>query len=308
MPRRTRPPAAPDAGAPPAISDAEFTELAALLREHAGFHLTPGKKPLLAARLVERMRALGLTSYSEYHRLAIEKGSAEVGRMIDAVITNETRFFRDAEQLVHIEDHLIPAWLAEPPRRIRVWSAGCSSGEEPFSVAMLLLSRLPVERGYSIEVLGTDISSTALDKARAARWPASRMTEVPEAYRRRFFVTDPRTGESGPTPELRNVVRFLRLNLWDWHYPVTGKFDLILCRNVLIYLDVDARADVARRLVERLSPKGALVLGMSESLAAVRDRSLHPQGAEQQLAPELPPLRVVGPAVYMFGKARKKKF
>lgn len=295
------------------ISDDEFAQITALLRERTGIFLPPGKKPLLAARLLDRMRALGLTSYADYHRRVLADGTGELSRMTDAICTNETRFFRDPEQLEHIASALVPAWIAEAaaasaPRRIRVWSAGCSSGEEPFSVAMLLLSKLPPDRGFSVEVLATDLSTVALEKARAARWPASRLADVPEAYRARYFVTDPHTGEVQPAPEVRNVVRFLRLNLCDWYYPVTGKFDVILCRNVLIYFDAETRATVARRLVERLSPKGALILGMSESLLAIRDKGLRAHGAEQELAPGLPPVHMVGPAVYMFAKPKKKKF
>jgi chemotaxis protein methyltransferase CheR len=309
-----------------AISDTEFVQLTALLRERTGVFIPPGKKPLLAARLLDRMRALGLSSYADYHRRVLADGSGELSRMIDALCTNETRFFRDAEQLDHIEESLIPgltmglrvatsapsapnpAWHEGQARRVRVWSAGCSSGEEPFSVAMLLLAKLPSERAASIEVLGTDISNVALERARHGRWPASRMAEIPEAYRQRFFVVDPATGDHVPSRELRSVVRFKKLNLWDWRYPVTGKFDLILCRNVLIYFDADGRAAVARRLVERLLPGGALVLGMSDSLLGIRDRGLRTEGAEQEVVPGLPLLKMVGPAVYMFAKPRKKTF
>jgi chemotaxis protein methyltransferase CheR len=330
MTRRTKPASAESVLG--AISDADFIKLTALLRERTGVYLPPGKKPLLAARLLDRMQALGLTSYSDYHqRVLADGGSGELSRMIDAVCTNETRFFRDAEQLDYIESALIPTWITEPapgdqPRRIRIWSAGCSSGEEAFSVAMLLLAKLPPERAagldgaasgarprrathaLSVEVLGTDISTVALERARTARWPASRMAEVPEAYRQRFFVVDPKTGDHEPSRELRKVVRFQRQNLCEWYYPATGKFDLILSRNVLIYFDAETRAKVARRLVERLVPKGALVLGMSDSLLAVRDKGLRTVGAEQEIAPGLPLLAMVGPAVYTFATLRPKKF
>lgn len=306
------PPASPESVLA-TISDADFAQLTSLLRERTGIFLPPGKKPLLAARLLDRMRALGLTSYADYHRRVLADGTGELSRMTDALCTNETRFFRDAEQLDHIEKHLLPGWVGEPGpgdvvRRLRVWSAGCSSGEEAFSVAMVILAKLPPDRGITVEVLGTDISNVALDRARTARWPASRMTEIPDAHRERFLVKDARTGEYEPSRELRNVVRFQRLNLWDWYYPVTGKFDLILCRNVLIYFDADTRATVARRLAERLLPRGALVLGMSESLLAIRDRGLRAEGAEQELAPGLPPVVMVGPAVYAFAKPKKKGF
>lgn len=292
------------------ISDTEFGELTKLIRERTGIFLPPGKKALLAARLLDRIHALGLRSFAEYHKCLLEEGSPELSRMIDAVATNETRFFRDVEQLEYIEEHLLPGFVAarsasETPRRIRVWSAGCSTGEEPYSVAMMLLSRLLPDR---VEIWGTDISTTALDRARAARFPEARLAEVPETFRRRFFVRDPKSGEYDLTATIRSAVHFQRLNLCDWPYPVTGKFDLILCRNVLFYFDAETRAKVARHLAERLSSKGALVLGMAESLLAIRDKALGMEGAEQKLSPGLPPLKMVGPAVYTFAKPSRKKF
>ncbi|MEZ4308101.1 MAG: CheR family methyltransferase [Polyangiaceae bacterium] len=291
------------------ISDEEFALLTALLRERTGISLSPGKKPLLAARLLDRMKALGLRSFADYHRRVLADGSGELSRMTDALCTHETRFFRDAEQLDHIEKSVLPAWLARAEqsggaKRLRVWSAGCSTGEEPLTIAMLLLSKVPVERGIAIEVLGTDISNTAIERARAARFPEHRMAEIPEEHRRRFFNIDPETGEHTPSRELRSVVRFHRLNLCDWYYPVTGKFDLLLCRNVLIYLDPEMRRAAARRMVERLAPKGVLFLGMTESLLALRDPSAPRKGVAEEVAAGLPPVAAVGPAAYAFHKPR----
>ncbi len=282
-----------------AISDSDFVELSALIRERTGISIPPGKKPLLAARLSERIRSLGIASYSDYHRRVLTSGNGELSRMTDAICTNETRFFRDDEQFDFLEKTVLPAWLAAAKgttRRLRIWSAGCSTGEEAFSIAMLLLAKIPPESGLSVEVLATDISSAALDRARAARWPAHRMAEIPESYRHRFFELDAATGEYQPSRDLRSVVRFQRLNLCDWYTPVTGRFDLVLCRNVLIYFDTETRAAVTRRLVERLAPEGLLLLGMAESLLAVRDGSLSPTGHPRETGVQ--PLRAVGPAIY----------
>ncbi len=246
--------------------------------------------------------------------------------MTDAVCTNETRFFRDAEQLDFLERTLIPGWLARSARlplsmgpqaapnpgvqstpasgagasgvgrRLRLWSAGCSTGEEAYSIAMVLLAHIPAESGLTIEVLATDISGAALERARTSRWPAHRVQEIPEHHRQRFFEVDAATGDYQPSRELRNVVRFQRLNLCDWYYPVTGKFDVVFCRNVLIYFDTDTRAAVTRRLVERLGAEGHLFLGMAESLLAVRDGSLSPLGRSHVTGVQ--PLRAVGPAIY----------
>lgn len=290
------------------LSDSDFARLTSLIRERTGIFIPPGKKPLLAARLSDRMRALGLASYADYLKHASGDVHGELSRMTDAVCTNETRFFRDAEQFSYIENAVVPGWLnatQKAPRRIRVWSAGCSTGEEAFSIAMLLLDKLPADKGFAIEVLASDISTTALDKARAAHWPAQRMQDVPEAYRQRFFERNAQTGDYEVSPELRNVVRFQKLNLWDWHYPVTGRFDLIFCRNVLIYFDADTRADVTHRLIERMAPEGLLLIGMAESLLSVRDVSLSPPGAGT--AQGATTLRPVGPAIYARGQAPRRK-
>lgn len=296
MPSRTDLPGVFPDSPSPTLSDTDFAHLTALIQDRTGIYLHPGKKPLLAARLLERMRALGLTSYADYVRHVLASGPAELSRMTDAVCTNETRFFRDAEQLTFIEKALLPSWLlqaarARQERRIRVWSAGCSTGEEAFSIAMLLLSKLPSDL-FSIEVWGTDISGVALERARAARWPAPRMREIPETYRQRYFEEDSHTGEYGPSTDLRSVVRFQRLNLLDV-LPPTGRFDLIFCRNVLIYFDTDTRAAVIRKLAERLGPKGLLLLGMAESPLAARD-------------PALLALHSVGPAVYARGNPESR--
>jgi chemotaxis protein methyltransferase CheR len=284
------------------ISDNDFHQLTSLIRERIGIHIPPGKKTLLAARLSERMRTLGLSSYADYHRHVLSDPAGELSRMTDAICTNETRFFRDSEQFSYIESAAIPAWIKGAPRRIRVWSAGCSTGEEAFSIAMLLLSKVPVERGFAIEVLGTDISGAALEKARAARWPSHRVQDVPDALRQRYLTSVPDSTELEASRELRNVVRFQKQNLWDWYYPVTGRFDLVFCRNVLIYFDADTRAGVVRRLVERLTPNGLLLLGMSESLLAVPAGGL---GLEERAQPHTAtPLRAVGPAIY----ARDKRY
>ncbi|MBK8251850.1 MAG: protein-glutamate O-methyltransferase CheR [Polyangiaceae bacterium] len=301
-----------------AISDADFGLLTELLRARTGIDLSHSKKPLLAARLFERMAALNITSFGDYYSRVLSDPAGELTRMTDAVCTNETRFFRDEEQSKFLVEKWFPSWFAKvqeegkpvgrtaekpaAPKRLRVWSAGCSTGQEAFTIAMLLLIQISPERNFALEVLGSDLSNVAIEKARAARFDAASMLEIPKPYRSRFFTTDPKTGDHVPKPELRNVVRFHRFNLFDWYYPVTGKFDLILCRNVLIYFNAETRAKVARKLAERLSPNGALVLGMTESLLATRDRKSLSRGSPQELWPGLPPVEVVGPATYAFAR------
>ena len=196
------------------------------------------KKALLTGRLSRRLRELGLTSFGEYLR-RVEADERERVRMLDLITTNETRFFRESKQFGLLESDVLPRWAAEGvegkrPRRIRAWSAGCSTGEEPYSLAMLLLSHF--RRDWDMEILATDLSTRVLERARTAVWPLSRSQEIPPAFLRAFMLrgTGPEDGKMKAGPEVRALVRFEHLNLNDASYRVPGPFDLILCRNVLI--------------------------------------------------------------------------
>src|SRR5688572_7467187 len=140
------------------VTDKEFALFQALIHQDAGIFLSPAKKALLVGRLSQRLRELSLTSFGAYYRRIVEGDSAERARMLDCICTNETRFFREPGHFDFLERQVFPNWAERNPRRIRVWSAGCSTGEEPYSLAMTLLHNLPSSRGWDIEVLGTDLS------------------------------------------------------------------------------------------------------------------------------------------------------
>lgn len=262
------------------ISDQEFTLFQELIERLTGIHLPEAKRPLLVGRLARRLRELGIESFEAYHG-RVMKDDVERIRMMDALTTNETRFFRGPKQFEFLERQVLPAWRAAGgARRIRAWSAACSTGEEPFSIAMMLRFQLP---DWEIEVLATDLSTRALEKARAALWPIETCRDIPERYLKAFMLrgTGERRGYMKAGPELRNVVRFARLNLNDAHYPVDGPFDLIFCRNVLIYFGSRVRAAVVDKLISHLGPHGCLLLGHAETLHGLTDR-----------------LSTVGPTVY----------
>jgi len=190
--------------------------------------------------------------------------------MFDAISTNETHFFREPNQFAFLEEKVIPSWR-EPSflkRRIRVWSAGCSTGEEPYSIAMTLLANLPAETGFSFEILATDISTRVLERAREAVWPIAKAHEIPFAHRRAFMLKGegPETGKMMARRALRDLVRFERLNFQDERWAITGTFDLIFCRNALIYFDAPGRNRVVDKLLDRLTPDGYFFMGHSESL------------------------------------------
>ena len=262
------------------IGDQEFDLFQKLIYRSAGIRLSAAKKTLLEARLAKRIRELGLDSFSAYYDyLARDGRSAELGELLDRIATNETHFFREPLQFEFLEETLFRQWQAETAcgarsKHLRVWSAGCATGEEPFSVAMTLLDHFPARAGWRIEIFATDLSSRALRAARAAVWPIAKAKEIPPGYLKRFMLrgTGSQQGNMKAGPEVLGVARFEQLNLHDEAYPPIGSFDLILCRNVLIYFDAASRAGVIERLLDHLAPTGYLFVGHAESLAAMSER------------------------------------
>ncbi|HEU4888589.1 MAG TPA: protein-glutamate O-methyltransferase CheR [Thermoanaerobaculia bacterium] len=250
------------------MSDREFRVFRELIYRESGIHLPEHKRELLKARLSRRIRTLGMLRFGQYLEM-IERDAQERVEMLDRLVTNETRFFREPKQFEFLETEVIPRWKAEAenrsrPRRVRVWSAGCSTGQEPYSIAMTLLAHL---EGWDLEVLATDISGRALRQAIAGMWPIEKAAEIPEHYLKSFMLRGVRSqaGCISATGAIRALIRFQRINLHE-ELPELGSFDLIFCRNVLIYFDVASRTQAVTRILSRLCTSGYLFLGHSESL------------------------------------------
>jgi chemotaxis protein methyltransferase CheR len=265
------------------INTREFRLFQSLVQAEAGIFLSDQKRALLVGRLAPRMRALQLTSYEAYHD-HLSRDREELVRMLDAICTNETHFVREPKQFTFLENDVLPVWRAEAAagertRQLRIWSAACSTGEEPYSIAMLLSAQLP---DWSIEILASDLSMKVLERATSAIWPIERAEQIPVQYRKAFMLrgSGSQEGKMAARPELSSLIRFARINLSHESYPVVGRFDLIFCRNVLIYFDAPSKRRVIDRLLDRLDPRGYFFLGHSESLSNV-DR-----------------VRAVGPTVY----------
>lgn len=266
--------------APQAISDKEFRLFQQLIYDVAGIHLGPGKKALLTGRLTRRMRELGLVRFHDYFaRVQADAEGHELTVLLNAITTNETSFFREPRQFEYLENTICPAWelAAEEGRRgrhLRIWSAACSSGEEPYSLAMSLLARFPPESGWSMDILATDISTGVLARAEAGVWPLARAGAIPPQLLKRFMLrgTGGQEGRMKAGQEVRAPLRFARLNLNEPHYPLSRGFDAIFCRNVLIYFDQESRGRVINRLLDLLTPDGYLFLGHAESLSGVNNR------------------------------------
>jgi chemotaxis protein methyltransferase CheR len=263
----------------PRLSDAEFHLFQKLVYQEAGIWLSDAKKSLVAGRLSKRVRELGLKSFKLYYTKIVEGDEAERVRMLDCISTNQTHFFREPQHFEFLDQVIFPSWIAKAqavnmPKTLRIWCAGCSSGEEPYSIAMALVAHSPEFANWKISIVATDISTRVLKKAKAAVWPIEKAAEIPPEYLKRFMLrgVGQRAGEMTVASELRSMVTFARLNLNDPPYIVPGPFDLILCRNVLIYFDQDSKQRVVNGLLERLAPEGFLFAGHSENLTLITDR------------------------------------
>ena len=262
----------------PELTKEEFQLFQGLVENESGIHLGAKNRAMLVSRLWKRLRALELKSFSAYYRLA-RANPAEMVRMLDCICTNETHFFREPAAFDCLRRHVFPEWIAAADsnrrsRTLRAWSAACSSGEEPYSLAMMLLTAFPEDVGWKTEVLGTDLSTKVLARASKGIWSSSKLSGVPVEYQRQFLLKGfgPDHGKIKATDQLRKGVRFQRLNLVQHEYEVFGPFDLIFCRNVIIYFEWETKLKVIDRLGRYLAPNGYLFLGHAESLHGMTDR------------------------------------
>jgi chemotaxis protein methyltransferase CheR len=262
----------PDPGGHPALSDVDFSLYQALIERETGIFLAPVKKAFLVGRLERRVRELLLPSFRAYLDLC-QRDVRERTRLIDTIATNETEFFRQPDQWRFLREEIFPSWRAQAQagrraRRARIWSAACATGEEPWSLAMALLEAFP--SGWDVRVLATDLSTRALDRAERGTYPPDRAAQIPPGLLQAYMLDASDEGGEGAFkagPEIRALVEYARVNLVGGGWP-RGPFDLVFCRNVLIYFEPDTRARVVDRLLDLLLPDGYLFLGHAEALGA----------------------------------------
>jgi chemotaxis protein methyltransferase CheR len=250
-------------GGSPTLSDAEFELFRQYFAQHIGIHLPLAKKPLLFGRFAKRLAALGLDSYREYHQLLqSSEGVDERERAIDLITTHETYFFRETKHFDFLQTSILPELATASD--VRVWSAASSSGEEAYTLAMVL-DRYRSPKPWS--VIGTDISLPVLESARRGLFPLTRGELIPEDYLKRYCRkgTGQYEGFFLIERELRERVQFLPGNLTQ-RQPELGKFKLIVLRNVLIYFDAPGKLQILHNVLEQLEPGGWLMLGHSELL------------------------------------------
>jgi chemotaxis protein methyltransferase CheR len=250
------------------ISPSQFNKISGLVYRASGIDLRAGKQELVKSRLARRLQALGVKDFEQYlGYIERDQSGQELMNMVESLTTNKTCFFREPAHFDYLRQQILPRLNAAP--RIRIWSAGCSSGEEAYSIAMLLRETLRDIDRRDVRILATDLSTEMLARAREGLYQAETLGEMPAALLRKHFTRE--EGQPAPAyrinPDLKAMVRLARLNLME-AWPMKGAFDLIFCRNVMIYFDKPTQQALVGRFWKLLSPGGHLFVGHAESLIA----------------------------------------
>ncbi len=267
------------------LDAATFQRFRDLIYRQSGIALQENKEALVAARVAKRMRRLNMTSFDAYLQYVTrDESGEEMVHLLDAISTNVTSFFRESAHFDLLTD-LIGQWLGQGRNRLRVWSAACSSGEEPYTIAMTL-DRAIGNQAVDWKILATDISTRVLQRAQEGIYDHERVSRIPPEFRQRYFATvgEGRDRQWQVVPELRERVVFRRINLSTPPFPLKGGLDAVFCRNVMIYFDQPTRSRLVNEIHRVLRPGGFLFVGHAESLTGVNA-----------------PLRSVQPSVYTRG-------
>jgi len=257
------------------LSDKEFKLFSDLVYDAIGINLGSTKKELVRTRLGKRLRALNIPTFMGYYKYVTGDNKEELTNLFDAISTNLTSFFREEKHFHFLSSKLLPDLAADKKMRgdktIRVWSSACSSGEEPYSIAITMADYFRSERGWDIKILATDISTRVLDAAEKGVYRADRLKNVPPQALKTYFIKGRGDNEGSYTvnDHLRDMVYIRRINLLAQSWPFRRQFDFIFCRNVLIYFDKYTQTKVISRFFQYLQKGGYLFLGHAESLAGV---------------------------------------
>ncbi len=250
------------------LTDRDFQKVSKLIYNLCGINLKDGKKALVRARLIKRLRALNIDSIKKYIKyLETKNGLQEMGLLVDVMTTNKTSFFREIEHFNFLGSHVLPEM---EDRRLRFWTAACSSGEEPYSLSILLREKLPDLESKDVRILATDISMQMLEKARKAVYGKGMMIGLPPQYLAKYFEKN----NNGGSPiyqvnkNIQSLVKLAWLNLIET-WPMKGPMNVIFCRNVMIYFDKITQEKLINRFWDIIKPGGYLFVGHSEGLSAI---------------------------------------
>ena len=257
------------------FSDKEFKFISDLVGERTGIVLSSAKRQMVYGRLSRRLRQLKLTKFSDYCDMLTSGHEEELIEFTNAITTNLTAFFRENHHFEHLKNTVLPEVIRNNAntKRIRIWSAGCSSGEEPYSIAMCVREALPKSSGWDIKILATDLDSNMVQRGKDGVYTSERVEGLTPARMKRWVKKG--KGENADkvrmSDELRELITFKELNLME-NWPIKGPFDFMFCRNVVIYFNKDTQRILFDRYADLLAPKAHLFIGHSESLNKVTDR------------------------------------
>ena len=257
------------------FGDKDFNFLRDFVKERTGINLSDSKRELVYGRLAKRLRLLKLGGFTEYCELLKQGDDTETANLVDSITTNLTSFFRENHHFEYLADKLIPRVLGEKQqsRRLRIWSAGCSTGEEPYSIAMVVKESMPSTGGWDAKILATDLDSKVVAKSKTGVYDLKRITTLPSNRLNRWFNKGKgdKAGQIQTAQALQELITFKQLNLMH-EWPINGPFDVIFCRNVVIYFDKPTQRILFNRFADLLDDNGILFIGHSESLFKVSDR------------------------------------
>ena len=253
------------------MSDKNYAFIQSTAYQLTGIHLTDHKQNMIYSRLARRMRALNLNHFDEYCELLGDDESHEVDEFVNAITTNLTAFFRENHHFEFLRDSLIPHLIKRNSntKKIRIWSAGCSTGEEPHSIAMVLFAN-SILKGWDVKILATDLDTNVVDHGKKGIYAKDRVDSVPDEYKK-YIQQDANSDQYSIADEVRSLISFKPLNLLQ-QWPMKGPFDLIFCRNVVIYFDAPTQSKLFNRYADILQSDGHLIIGHSENLNKVCDR------------------------------------
>lgn len=254
------------------MSDPEFTKLSKMVDQELGIKMPINKKTMLESRLQKRLKVLKLKNFNDYHsHLNSPEGRTELNFFYDAVTTNKTDFFREEKHFEFLTKDLLPQYYAQGKREIKIWSCASSTGEEPYTIAIVLEEFCKKHPDFKYSILASDISAEVLQKAALAIYGQQDIDVIPLNLQKAYFLrgTGEKAGKYKVKELLRKKVTFTQVNLMDDEYKTPGPFDIIFCRNVLIYFDRERQEKILNRLIKKMAPNGYLLLGHSESMAGM---------------------------------------
>ena len=254
------------------LSDKEFDTLSKFIYTKYGIKMPPAKRIMLQSRLQKRLRALKIYTFTEYIDFVFSKhGDEEVVHMMDVVSTNKTDFYREPAHFDYLKQNVLPKYVENNTRNLKLWSAGCSSGPEVYTLAIVLSEFFETNPGFDFSIFGTDISTRVLKLAHAAIYPEDAVAMIPLETKRKYLLKskDNSKKQVRVNNQLRKKASYQRLNFMDERYNVHEQFDIIFCRNVLIYFDRETQEQVINKLCRHLKPGGYFFLGHSESVTNI---------------------------------------